>query len=514
MRSILEPGMRKGLLCGLFATLFLPRTLDAQDTAATSQRLTYTEDIAPILFSRCVECHRPGQSAPFSLLTYADTKRRARMIAFVTETGFMPPWHPEQGWGEFKDARRLTNEEIAILSLWAEQGAVQGPSDAMPPVPEFVDKWRLGEPDLILEMPDAYPVPAQGPDIYRNFVLPLNLQEDQWVTGVEVLPSSPSVVHHALYFLDDSGHARKMDSVDGQPGFYGMGWQRSGWLGGWAVGATPRHLPLNLAYELPAGSDFVIQTHFHPSGKKEWEKSLIGLHLADEPPANSYTVFQLPPAYGALSDLDIPAGTKNYRLHDGWVLPVDVQLLTIGGHAHYLCTSMQAKATLPDGKERKLFRIGEWDFNWQGRYEYQEPLFLPAGTYIDVEIYYDNSGNNPSNPFDPPRRTKWGLESTDEMGSILFGVIPVVPEELAVLKRGMKIHGEWVVNRRRPARARRWRSSGVRIKGYDANHDGQVEEHEVPLTSRPWFHRFDINRDGVLTAKEMEGWAKELSVKS
>lgn len=408
-------------LCGLAAA--------SLQAATTTGPLTFTENIAPIILQNCASCHRPGEAAPFSLLTYEDVRKRGSLIAAVTKSGYMPPWHAEPGYGEFADERRLTPEQIASIDAWVKQGMPQGDTAKMPPAPKFSDGWHLGKPDLILEMPASFDLPASGPDIYRNFVIPTNLTEDKWVRAVEFRPSARKAVHHVLFAYDASGTARRMDARDGHPGFAGMSavglagtTGRAGSLGGWAVGATAAFLPEGLAFPLPKGSDLLLQMHFHLTGKAESERSTVGIYFADKAPERPMQNVQLPALFGVGAGLHIPAGTSKYTLQDSMVLPVDVTAYLANAHAHYLAQEMKATATLPDGTVQPLLWIKDWDFNWQDRYTYKAPLHLPKGTRIDVKIVYNNSADNPRNPRNPPREVWWGEQSFDEMGSISFAV--------------------------------------------------------------------------------------------
>jgi hypothetical protein len=494
----------------LIALLLCAATVHADDARtvapakATPAKVTFTEHIAPIVFGRCTECHRAGEPAPFALQNYRDVRKRAKMIRKVTKSRFMPPWHPVPGHGDFTDSRRLSSEQIALIDAWIESGMEEGPADKLPKLPKFPDGWALGEPDLVVSMSDAYEVPAGGPDIYRNFALPLDLDEDKWVTAVEVRPSARSVVHHVLFFLDDSGSARKNDGRSGKPGFSGMGFRRSGSLGGWAVGGTPRKLPLNLARPLPKGSDLVLSSHFHPSGKAEHEKTMIGLHFAKKAPERTITRFQIPPVYGRFAGLDVPAGKDNFKIGGTFTVPVDMELVTASGHAHYICRKMNAVATLPSGEKIPLFRIDDWDFNWQGSYTYKKPLLLPKGTVIKADLIYDNSEKNPRNPFSPPKRVRWGLQSTDEMGSVIFGVVAARESEYRELRQGIKDE------QRNGARGSRGggRSGGTGILGQlqrlDKNGDGKIERSEVPERYRRIFDRLDPNKDGVIDEDEID----------
>ena len=480
-------------------------------TVAVQAEPTFTEHIAPIIFNNCTSCHRPGEGAPFTLMNYKQVRRRARMIVKVTKSRFMPPWHPVEGHGEFAGARRLQPEQIAMLEKWHKTGMKAGDPKKLPPMPKFTEGWQLGEPDLIVKMPKGFTVPAGGPDIYRNFVVPVGLQEDKWVTAIEVRPSARTVLHHIIFGVDTSGSARREDGRDGRPGFSGMrgrrasrgrsvGTSTSG-LGGWAVGGTPRHLPMGLARELPKGSDLILRSHFHPSGKREVEQTTLGLYFTDKPPTRTMVGLQLPPRFGFAAGLNIPAGEKNFKIGGSYTLPVDVQGLTVGGHAHYLCKTMRVLATLPNGQTKSIFYIDNWAFNWQNRYQYKKPLDLPRGTKIDVSITYDNSKDNPSNPNDPPRRVRWGPQSTDEMGSVTLLMVAKRERDTRRLKRMIR------------AAARESMSQGVsgiagafisRIMRLDKNNNGKLEASEIPSSYKRILSRLDANRDGTIDEKELK----------
>jgi len=288
----------------------LPATSTAQSNSSVRHSTTFTQHVAPIVFNNCTSCHRPGQGAPFSLTNYAETRKKGRMIARVTKKRFMPPWHPVKGHGEFKGTLGLTDREIKTLDKWVKAGMPEGNPKKLPAMPKFPSGWQLGTPDMVVKMPRAFPVPAGGPDIYRNFAVPLNLQEDKWVTAIEVRPGDRTVLHHIIFGLDTSGSARESDGRDGRPGFSGMrggggrsvGTSTSG-LGGWAVGGQPNHLPLGLARHLPKGSDLVLRSHFHPSGKKTEEQTTIGLYFTDKAPKRTMVGLQLPPNFGITAGL-------------------------------------------------------------------------------------------------------------------------------------------------------------------------------------------------------------------
>lgn len=399
-----------------FCLLMLLATARAADAA----QVTFNNEIAPIIYENCSMCHRPGEAAPFSLLSYHDVVRKAKTIAKATGSGVMPPWKAEPASYAYRDERRLTAEQIALIKEWVTQGMPEGdPAEKTEP-PTFASGWRLGEPDLVVEMPAAFHVPADGPDIYRNIPVPLGLKEDKWVTAIEMRPSARAVVHHVLYFADGNGRIHERPQQGSEPGFSGMrvGGGATVPLGGWAVGAQPHFYPDGLALRLPKGSDLVVQYHFHPTGKPEAEKSLIGFYFAKKAPDRMMTRIQMPPHYSLFSGLDIPAGEKDFVIRDTYTLPVAVDGVGVSAHAHYLATKLKMTATLPNGDLKTLLLIKDWDFAWQDRYFFKDKVPLPAGTKLNAEIHWDNSASNPHNPSEPPVHVVWGEESKDEMGSI------------------------------------------------------------------------------------------------
>jgi mono/diheme cytochrome c family protein len=411
--------------CGLIAAA----SVSGRSQAPNGSTPTFTGTVAPILYANCVTCHRPGEVAPFPLISYEDVAKRAKLIAKVTQSRYMPPWHATHGYGEFVGERGLTDAQIATIASWVKAGMPRGDESKMPKLPVFpADGWRLGQPDLILEMPAGFDLPASGPDVFRNFVIPTKLTEDKWVRGIEFRPGARKVVHHAIFAQVAGGSLAARDGADGRPGFGGMGavgitndrGGDSGSLGGWAVGATPTMFPAGFAARLPKGSDFLLQMHFHLSGKPETEKSLIGLYFAEKPPEKHLFSVGLPALFGFGAGIDIPPGQTDYTIKDSFTVPGDVNVYSAIAHAHYLAKEMKATATLPDGSTKPLIWIQDWDFNWQDTYIYKKPVALPKGTRIDVTLTYDNSDDNPRNPITPPKRALWGEQSFDEMGTVGF----------------------------------------------------------------------------------------------
>jgi mono/diheme cytochrome c family protein len=506
----------------LLLGIALASTLNAQSRPPERPaQPTWSGQVAAIVYANCASCHRPGEAAPFPLTSYEEARRKAKMIAKVTGSRQMPPWHAEPGHERFLDERRLTEAEIETLAKWAEAGAPQGDPGKAPPLPQFPDGWQLGEPDLVVKMPAAFEVPAGGPDVYRNFVLPLGTEEDRWVSAIEVRPSARKVVHHVLFSYDETGEARRLDASDGQPGFRNMSFRRGGErggslvggggnsLGGWAVGATVKHLPDDLGLFLPKGADLILQTHFHPGGKREKEQTTVGIFFKKHKPARTLLAVQLPPFFGALAQIDIPAGEKDFTVRDTFTFPVDVEAISVGGHAHYLCTRMLATASMGEGEPKVLLSIPRWDFGWQDRYWFARPVPLARGTQLEVELHWDNSASNPNNPSSPPRRVRWGPQSTDEMGSITLALVCKDEKDVPALQQAVRAQAARAAAQRSGPLARQMLE---RLRQMDHNRDGKITQDEIPERQRALVLRADRNQDGVIDQQEIEQLEKDLGL--
>ncbi|WP_169976959.1 hypothetical protein [Tautonia rosea] len=379
---------------------------------------TFTRDVAPLLQKHCQECHRPGQIAPFPLVSYQDARKHAYDLATVTEDRRMPPWLASPDFGDvpFLHDRSLTEAEIATFQAWADAGMPEGNPDDLPPAPEFSEGWTLGEPDLIIELPEPFEIPADGADIYRCFVIPNPLPEDAEVVGLEYQPGNPRVVHHILGYIDVTGEAAKLAAQDDQPGYECPGGPMidvRGDLGGWAPGANAEQLPDRIGRILPKGSHIILQVHYHPSGKPETDQSRLGLYLAskDRPIKKALHWW----AAGEMR-FTIPAGAKDYQvLGDTLPMPCDVEIHKVSPHMHLLGTDMTMYAETPSGNRIDLIRIDRWDFNWQLQYTLKQPVFLPAGSVVKVIAHFDNSTDNPNQPVAEPIDVRFGEATTDEM---------------------------------------------------------------------------------------------------
>jgi tetratricopeptide (TPR) repeat protein len=420
-----------------FVVLPVLATLGCESTPPASEprgNVTFNRDIAPVVWKHCGNCHRPGQIGPFSLLEYETARQHARQIAEAVNNRIMPPWLPEEGYGEFAGARRLATEELRLINAWVSGGAEEGDAADRREPPVLADGWQLGKPDLVVELPVPYTLSASGPDVFRNFVLPIEIPTTRYVRGMEVRPGSPSVVHHAAIVIDRTRASRKLDEADPQPGYEGMFAEgvtnpESRALG-WTPGMMPVLEPPDMAWRLYRGSDLVVQLHMIPSGRSEAVRLSIGMYLSDVPPTRTSIDFRL-----GSKTIDIPAGKADYVVEDQYVMPVDADVVTIYPHAHYLAKDVRALAKFPDGTTKDLIWIKNWNFKWQDQYRYAQPVFLPAGTVLTMHYTYDNSAENPHNPSHPPRRVVYGPQSSDEMGDLWLRFVPRNAGDAATLAR-------------------------------------------------------------------------------
>jgi tetratricopeptide (TPR) repeat protein len=416
-------------IAGLLAIVCLAT---GHGAAFQESRVTFSKDIAPIVWSRCAGCHRPGQVGPFSLVSYDEVKRHGAQIASVTARRLMPPWKPEPGKGEFEGARRLTDAEVQAIVRWVEQGAPEGDPADLPRKPAWGTGWQLGAPDLVASMPEAYAFPADGRDVFRTFVMAIGTTRARYVRAIEFRPDNPRVVHHANIGVDRTRSSRRLDGRDGEMGYSGSMVQDArypeGQLLGWTPGQAPHAVPQGMQWRLDPGSDLIVQLHLQPTGKPERLKVSVGFYFTDEPPSRTPVGLRL-----GSETIDIAPGDPHYVVADRYVLPVDVDLFAVQPHAHNLARQVEASATRPGGTEERLIQISDWDFRWQDVYRFIHPLFLPKGTVISMRFVYDNSLENVRNPQHPPSHVIWGQNTTDEMGDLWLQVAPRAASDLAAL---------------------------------------------------------------------------------
>jgi Flp pilus assembly protein TadD len=342
----------------------------------------------------------------------------------------MPPWKPQPGHGDFAEARRLTDEQIALIARWVEGGTREGIPLERPLPVAAGEAWEFGNPDIVVTMPEAYTLPAEGSDVIRSFVIPVPGPQGRFVRAVEFHPGNARVVHHANIKLDAIGSSRRLDAQDAAPGFDGSSRDAKfpdGYFLGWTPGQRAHAAP-GTAWYLPAGADLIVELHLTPTGKMERVQSSVGLFLSDAAPSRTPYMIRL-----GSQRIDIPAGANAYVTSDQYVLPVDVELLAVQPHAHNLARSMKGYAQLPDGRREWLIDIPDWDFRWQDVYRYTVPVHLPRGTVLEMAYTYDNSSSNPRNPSQPPRRVTFGQTSTAEMGDLWLQVATTSEKDRAVL---------------------------------------------------------------------------------
>jgi mono/diheme cytochrome c family protein len=418
--------------------------LEEPPSKGASGEVTFNRHIAPLVLSSCAECHRAGEAAPFPLLTYADVTAHARQIVEVTRRRIMPPWHAAEGFGHFREVRRLSDEEVALFDVWLSAGMPEGDPFDRPVPPRHVKGWRMGKPDLVLKMSEPFPVSADGPDVHQHFVLSTGLRDQRLVSALEFRPGNSRVVHHASFYIDVSGAARKLEQQQpdvGYGSFPGPGFHSANSFRSWLPGMSPQRMPRGTGTLFPAHCDLVVEIHYKKTGKPERDQSSLGLHFAESSARLAVMELQV-----LRKNLEIPAGAARHHHHGSYTLPVAATLLDAAPHMHLLGREMKAQATRPDGTVEPLVWVKDWDFNWQGQYVYVESVRLPKGTRIDVECWYDNSTGNALNPNSPPREVRWGDQTQQEMGICLFRYTCDTREELQALNAH---HQEFLRNEHR-----------------------------------------------------------------
>lgn len=414
----------------------------------TDGAVAFHRDVLPILQKNCQECHRAGGVGPFALLTYKQAVNWADDIKEYTQERKMPPWKPVDG-PAFHSERKLSEKDIATLAAWVDGGTPEGDPKDAPPPRRFVEGWQLGQPDLVLTVPEEMTIGASGPDLFRCFVLPTKLTEDKFVTAVEVRPGNGRIVHHTLNYFDTSGKGRELEKKqrekddkqsDCGPGYsaaMGLGFLPTrgqvGSLGGWAPGNVAHHLPEGYGHFLPKGSDIILQVHYHRNGRVENDRTTIGLYFAKGGNTQRWKAMVLPGRF-----LVIPPGNERYRVTGGMEVLQECKLYSVMPHMHMLGREVKVTLTPPGGQPRTLVAINDWEYNWQETYFLKEPIVLKPGTRLAVEAFYDNSDKNPNNPFSPPRWVKFGEQTTDEMCYIFFGATSETPGGIKVRRDGKK----------------------------------------------------------------------------
>jgi len=416
-------------------------------TVPTANVPTFTKDVAPILYKNCTSCHRPGEIAPMSLLTYEDARPRAKAIRDEISAGTMPPWHADAKVGHFLNERRLSDADRNTLLRWAAGGAPKGDPKDQPPIPKYTDGWTIGEPDLVLTLPQEYKVPADGFVEYEYLEVPTNLKEDRWVQALEVRPGNRAVVHHVIVYARTPQPERRpaafraaqgMDIPAGQSGgpeepegqkrtrgqsLFPPPRRLGPSIGGFAPGTSAAVYEPGTAMLLRAGTTLILQMHYTPNGTATTDRTRVGIKFAPAVPKEELRLTAL--VNGALK---IPAGAPDYSLDAEMTTTADVTLRQILPHTHLRGKSWEYTVTYPDGRNEVILSVPKYDFNWQTSYVFAEPLKLPKGSKLRAVAHYDNSAGNDSNP-DPTVEVHWGDQTWEEMmfSSLVYSIDGVSP---------------------------------------------------------------------------------------
>ncbi len=375
---------------------------------------TFTKDVAPILYKNCATCHRAGEIAPMSLISYQDARPWAKSIRQYVSEGKMPPWHASQPPGYFLNDRRLSDQDKNTLISWVDGGAPEGNPKDLPPVPHFAEGWQIGKPDLVLSIPKPFAVPPDGTIAYQYFTVPTNFTEDKWVQAMEIKPGVRSVVHHIIVYMKEPAGTPYVDGFNqvlprlphmNRPGGGGPGVM----LAAVAPGAPPMVFQQGEAVRIPAGSSLVFQIHYTANGKGAMDQSSIGLIFAKQAPEREiHTAAFMDPM------MKIAAGVADQAVDTAIEFPEDAHITAMVPHTHLRGKSWEYRLIYPDGRSEVILTVPHYDFNWQTWYTFATPLAVPKGSRLEATAHYDNSVNNPSNP-NPKVDVHWGDQTWDEM---------------------------------------------------------------------------------------------------
>jgi len=371
----------------------------------------FHKDVLPVLQKRCQGCHRPGEAAPMSFLTYESTRPWAAAIKQAVLARKMPPWGADPQHGQFANDPTLTAAERQTLVQWADAKAPAGQAKDAPKPVAFVEGWNIGQPDMVIAMPKPYDVPSTGTIEYTRYILPLNFKEDRWVAAAEIRPGNRTVVHHVIAYLREPGSNWLEGAAAGEPIVKRKGndaGPRSS-LVGYAPGVPARPATPGRAMLVKAGSDVVLEMHYTTNGKPATDLTKVGIIFATEPPRERIAGF------GAGNNrFAIPPGAGHYEVRSQQPIQQAAKLVSLTPHMHLRGKDFEYIATYPTGEKEVLLRVPRYDFNWQHTYEFATPKLLPAGTVIECIAHFDNSANNAFNP-DPKAEVRWGDQSWEEM---------------------------------------------------------------------------------------------------
>ncbi|MBI3855686.1 MAG: hypothetical protein HY293_08345 [Planctomycetes bacterium] len=383
----------------------------AGKSPAAGGKLSFHKDVEPIFQKRCVECHRPGDIGPFSLLQYAKAKSSAKQIKEVVVKRRMPPWHADPKYGEFKNDRRLTAQEVDTIAAWVDAGAPEGDAKDAPPPRKFSEGWQIGTPDATYAIPRKERIPAEGTIPYRNLFVPTGLKEDKWVQAVEIRPGARQVVHHVLAFvIYPLNRLKEQPKIDGLNGYVGI----------FVPGESPMVFPEGTGKYVPAGATIAFQIHYTASGEAAEDQTQIGFVWAKKTPKQEVVTHSM-----SNTGIRIPAGAADFPQEASYTFTNDAKILSFLPHMHVRGKAFKYVAVAPDGKEEVLLDVPHYDFNWQTCYRLKEPKAVKKGTTIRAFARFDNSKDNPFNP-DPTKDVRWGQQTWEEM---LVGYLDYVKTE-------------------------------------------------------------------------------------
>src|SRR5215475_14367412 len=406
---------------------------------------TYAKDVAPILQKRCQSCHRAGEAAPFSMLSYEETRPWAGAMKLAVRVKEMPPWFADPQIGHFSNERSLSQKDIDTLVAWATAGAPKGDPKDMPPPVNFLEGWDIPKPDVTFQLPKEFAVPESGMVEYQYAIVPTGFTEDKWVQAVEVRPTDRSVVHHIIAYVREPGSNYFKDQ---KPGIFfeappaktdekvDTSALPSDFLVGYAPGQPAEILPAGEAKLIKAGSDIVFEVHYTPNGKAVMDRTKLGLVFSKDPPKKR--VQTLSASNGTFK---IPPGDPNYRVDASFEIRKPVTLASIHPHMHTRGKDYEYRVVFPNGETRTILRVPQYHWHWQLWYNLAEPIDLPAGARIDCTAHFDNSANNPENP-DPTKTVIWGQQSWDEMMVGFFNLVydpSISPKDLLPEKKVVAI---------------------------------------------------------------------------
>ena len=414
---------RRGLALTGFLAVTAVLTASMRPTAAAETAApTFTKDVLPILQKNCQTCHRPGDIAPMSFLTYKDARPWAKAMKTAVVNRLMPPWFADPAFGHFANDRRLSDADIKTISTWADNGSPEGDAKDAPAPVEFQDGWGL-KPDMVIEMPKDVPLPATGTINYKNILVKVNFPEDLWVVGADLRPGNAQAVHHMRANVRPPGSTFMQNAEPGiayEQGDPGMGRQDAGidLLGKFNPGLGAQDFSLfDSAKFVPKGSDIIFNMHYTATGKETTDRSRLALVFSRTPPRYRYFVNEGPTA----SNLAIPAGDGNAEVVSEVTAQVDTQLVYLQPHMHLRGKDYEVQLIYPDGKKETVFKA-KWDFNWQLGFDVARPIAVPKGTRIVGIAHFDNSVNNKWNP-DPTKMVVWGPQNWDEMQNCFMGFL-------------------------------------------------------------------------------------------